>query len=52
MAWEKVLGWGLVAEGATKAAPASAGEVAVDKSWTFSVMVRLRSLKDSRILGG
>lgn len=52
IAWEKVFGWGLVLGGAIKAAPASAGEVAVDRRWTFSVMVRLRSEKDSRILGG
>ncbi len=34
------------------AAPASAGEVAVERRWTLSVMVRLRSTKDSRMLGG
>lgn len=34
------------------AAPASAGEVAVERRWTLSEMVRLRSAKDSRMLGG
>lgn len=34
------------------AAPASAGEVAVERRWTLSEMVRLRSAKDSRMFGG
>lgn len=52
MAWLKVLGWGFAAGGAVRAAWASAGEAACERSWTFSLMVRPRSLKDSRMLGG
>ena len=52
IACANVFGWGLVADGAVRAAPASAGEEAVERRWTFSVMVRLRSVNDSRILGG
>lgn len=52
MAWGKVLGWGLADGGAVSAAWASAGEEAWDRSWTLSVMVRERSVKDSRMLGG
>ena len=52
MAWLKVLGWGLAEGGAVKAACASAGEEAWERRLTFSLMVRPRSLKDSRMLGG
>lgn len=52
MAWLKVFGWGLAEGGAVRAAWASAGEVAWERSWTFSLIVRPRSLKDSRMLGG
>lgn len=52
IAWLKVLGCGFADGGAVSAACASAGEVAWDSSWTFSLMVRPRSLKDSRMLGG
>ena len=43
--------FGLFAIGAATAW-ASAGEVALESSWTFSVTVRPRSLKDSRMLAG
>lgn len=46
MAWLKVFGWGFAEGGATRAAWASAGEVAVVRRCTFSLTVRLRSLKD------
>jgi hypothetical protein len=51
-AWLKVLGWGLAEGGATRAAWASAGEVALDRRWTFSLTVRPRSPKVSLMLGG
>ncbi len=52
MAWGKVLGWGFAEGGAVKAAWASDGEVAWERRLTLSVMVRERSVKDSRMLGG
>ncbi len=52
MAWGKVLGWGFALGGAVRAAWASLGEVAWERRLTLSVMVRPRSLKDSRMLGG
>ena len=52
MAWEKVLGWGFALGGAVKAAWASPGVLACERRLTLSVMVRPRSLKDSRMLGG
>lgn len=52
MACEKVFGWGLFVGGAVNAAPASAGELALERRWTLSLIVRLRSTKDSRMLGG
>jgi hypothetical protein len=52
IAWLKVLGWGFAAGGAVRAAWASAGELACERRVTFSLIVRLRSLKDSRMLGG
>ena len=52
MAWGKVLGWGFALGGAVRAAWASAGEVAWERRLTLSVMVRPRSLNDSRMLGG
>lgn len=51
-AWLKVLGCGFAEGGAVSAAWASAGEVAAERSWTFSPTVRPRSLKDSRMLVG
>jgi hypothetical protein len=52
MAWWKVLGCGLALGGAVRAAWASAGEVALDRSVTFSLTVRPRSWKVSLMLGG
>lgn len=52
MAWLKVFGWGLAEGGAVKAAWASDGDVALERRWTFSLMVRPRSLNDSRMFGG
>jgi hypothetical protein len=52
MAWLKVFGWGLALGGAVKAAWASAGVEACERSVTLSAMVRERSVKDSRMLGG
>ncbi|KAK5624441.1 hypothetical protein RRF57_000157 [Xylaria bambusicola] len=52
IAWLNVFGWGLADGGAVKAACASAGVDADDRSWTFSLTVRPRSWKVSLILGG
>ena len=52
MAWLKVLGCGLAEGGAVKACWTSAGELALPRRLTLSVMVRPRSLKDSRMFGG
>lgn len=52
MAWLKVLGCGFADGGAVKAVCTSAGDDALDRRWTFSVMVRPRSLNDSRMFGG
>ena len=51
-AWLKVLGWGFAEGGATRAAWASAGEVALERRLTFSETVRPRSVTDSRMLAG
>ena len=50
MAWAKVFGCGLEVGGATRAAWASAGVVAVERRWIFSVTLRPRSFKFSRML--
>jgi len=52
MAWLKVFGCGLADGGAVKAACASAGLEACDRSETFSEMLFPRSVKDSWMLGG
>lgn len=52
MAWAKVLGWGFAEGGAVRAAWASAGDVAEESSWTFSLTVRPRSVKVSLMLRG
>jgi hypothetical protein len=52
IAWLKVLGCGFAEGGAVRAAWASAGELACERSVTLSLIVRPRSLKDSRMLGG
>lgn len=52
MAWLKVLGCGFALGGAVRAAWASAGDDACERRLTLSVMVRPRSLNDSRMLGG
>jgi hypothetical protein len=51
-AWLKVLGWGLAEGGAVRAAWASAGLLADERSVTFSETVRPRSWKVSLMLGG
>ena len=52
MACGNVFGCGFADGGAVRAAWASAGEVAWERRLTLSVMVRERSVKDSRMLGG
>ena len=52
MAWLKVFGWGFAEGGAVRAWAASEAEVEVERRVTLSEMVRPRSLKDSRMLGG
>lgn len=52
MAWLKVLGCGFAVGGATRAAWASAGEVALESRLTFSLTVRPRSWNVSLMLGG
>lgn len=52
IAWLKVLGCGFAEGGAVRAACASPGDEAWERSVTFSEMVRPRSLKDSRMFGG
>lgn len=52
MAWLKVLGCGLADGGAVMAAWASPGLEACERRVTFSEMLRPRSVKDSRMLGG
>lgn len=52
MAWLKVFGWGFAEGGAVSAAWASAGELADERSCTFSLTVRPRSLKDSLMFAG
>jgi len=51
-AWLNVLGCGFAEGGATRAAWASAGEVAAESRLTFSETVRPRSVTDSRMLAG
>jgi hypothetical protein len=51
-AWLNVLGCGFAEGGATRAAWASAGEVALERRLTFSETVRPRSVTDSRMLAG
>ena len=52
MAWLKVLGCGLADGGAVKACEASVALDALDRRVTLSEMLRPRSPKDSRMLGG
>lgn len=52
MAWLKVFGWGFAEGGAVKAAWASAGDEALESRPTLSEILRPRSPKDSRMLGG
>ena len=52
MAWWNVLGCGFAVGGAVRAACASAGEVALDRRFTFSLTVRPRSWNVSLMLGG
>ena len=52
MAWLKVLGWGLAEGGAVNAAWASDALDALERRPTLSEMLRPRSPKDSRMLGG